>query len=254
MKTLLTILLFSVLPVFGQIELSLLGRRLAAAGGGGGGIAVAELTQGTSNDTDGSFDTASITPTANAQVIVSVVLSKPGGNTTTTSDNMSVSGCNLTWSQVGEIASWSSRRATYIWKGVGASPSSGALTISFTASGGDGLTENQKYSVDEFTGVDSGTPFGTVYTQETTGTSVTATVSETPDSGDWVFFVGGTDVNEAMTLGGELETKLTQINDATGARTLTVAYDSAPDSNPTPSMSWSTSNVGAGVAFIINKQ
>jgi hypothetical protein len=154
---------------------------------------------------------------------------------------------------LGRVAVWGSRRGTYLFKGVGASPSTGSPTITYTSNDGDGTYESHKWSLDEVTGADGTTPFGTVYTYTSnSATSAPVTVSETPDAGDMVFYAAGQETNEAFSLGGELDTTLAQFGDATGVRRFITAYDSSPDSTPVPSVTWATAGSTGAIALIVN--
>jgi len=212
-------------------------------------ITITNLTSG--YGTNNPQSTSSISPTANVPVILSVGLSVNSG-TMIADDNITISGCNLTWTLIARLE-WGTRRIVAVYKGVGASPSSGAVSIEFTDSGAGKILEQFKWSIDELTGADSTTPFGTGYAAAGAAAEASpVTVSEAPDAGDFVFFAGGLEYNYAASLNSELDTQLVQIGDATGCRRFVTAYDSAPDSSPVPGLTWTGSCLWGSLAFIIN--
>jgi len=88
-------------------------------------IAVTELTIGADNGTSTTYVTASITPSFNHLVVVDV------GNTSAAPD--SVSGCGLSWSQVGTAVNSDGTARCTRWSALGISPvQAGAITIGFT--------------------------------------------------------------------------------------------------------------------------
>lgn len=221
----------------------------------GGALSFTHLTGGSDTTTEPST-TASITPSANTPVFCSVVIAVEGGGNTGDSDSMSVSGCNLTWTQVGRAhyqGSSNDRRSVYVFRGFGASPTTGSLTIDFTTGLGATWTEHM-WSVDECANATTTLP--TPYITEPSGaqTSATVTVSETPDTGDFVFAAFGVETASAtISLNSELETSLYNQENGTDGRSIQVAYDSAPDASPAPGISW-TGGAGScsGVAFVVN--
>ena len=213
-------------------------------------MAVALTNKGSGASTTNGGGTVSVTPSANVPLLMAVGVSAAAA--THTDDSIAIAGCNLTWTLLGRVAVWGSRRGTYLFKGVGASPSTGSPTITFTPAGAS-TYESHKWSLDEVTGADGTTPFGTVYTYTSgSATSAPVTVSETPDAGDMVFYAAGQETNEACSLGGELDTTLAQFGDATGVRRFITAYDSSPDSTPVPSVTWATTASTGAIALIVN--
>ena len=212
-------------------------------------ITLTNLTSG--YGTNDPQSTASISPTANVPVIFSIGVSLPGGQVILSEDGISASGCNLTWTLLGR-QDFATRRSCFVFKGIGASPSSGSVSINFTPNSINTL-EQFKWSIDELTGADSTTPFGTVYAAAGAAAEASpVTVSEAPDSGDFVFYLGGIEDQNTASLNSELSTQLTQITDAIGCRGFVVAYDSSPDSTPVPGLTWTGSCLWGSLAFIIN--
>lgn len=139
--------------------------------GGGGGIVVTNLTTGFSNSEDPS--TASITPAAGAQVILSVGIS----HTSLLLDELSVAGGGATWTKVA-TAPWADRRRGYVWIGSGFTGSD-TIDLSFIST-----TTQYVWNVDQVTGLDAATPYDGVDSDNTGGTSVTVTSAASPSAGD----------------------------------------------------------------------
>ncbi len=121
-------------------------------GGGGGTIAQTLLTSGTNAANQSVYTTASIAPAANALVTVAVLGRRSSGALTPT-----ISGGGIgTWVQVASvdydpISTPASRLV--VFRGMSASPGSGAITITFSSS-----VSNATWMVSQWTGVDqSGT-------------------------------------------------------------------------------------------------
>lgn len=115
-------------------------------------VSGSNLTHGNSGS-NGPWTTASITPAANNLILVAVVI-KNGASTNP--GDPSLSGNGLTWvlvaSQIYDSTS-GSRRKLFVFRGMGASPSSGAITIT-----GAEVEVGALWVVDQFSGVDiSGT-------------------------------------------------------------------------------------------------
>lgn len=108
-------------------------------------VSATQLTAGGTTTDGNSFTTASITPTANR--LITVVIGLQGSTGTPA---LSVSGCGLTWVQVDNNPLASSTRATAIFRAMGASPTTGALTISTTNN-----VTNIFWGVAEWTGMDT---------------------------------------------------------------------------------------------------
>lgn len=217
-------------------------------GGNPMALSIAELTSGSGTSNPGT--TASISPTSGRQWLASVAVSVVGGYVTTSSDTVAITGAGLTWTAVGQVKVFGSRRGIYVLKGTG-TPSSGALTITFTP--GAGATfESFKWGIVEITDTDA-TPYGTAYTNTSgSGTAASVTVSETPDAGDFVFFVHAQEDNNTDSLNSELDTSLIRVGNTTGARRFGISYDTSPDSTPVPGVTWTGSCAWAAIGFVIN--
>jgi hypothetical protein len=124
-----------------------------------------------------SFTTASISPTANRLILLAVSCRPATGSAAPT-----VTGNGLTWVPVGggEYGGAGARRTVRVWRAMGASPTSGVITLDFGAV----TVASINWSVDEFAGVDtSGTNGSGAIVQSaatinaTASTSITQTLS-----------------------------------------------------------------------------
>lgn len=210
-------------------------------------LSLSALTSGSS--TSNPATTASISPTAGRKWLAVITVSMSGGYATHVNDSFAISGAGLTWTQLSRVATWGTRRALYVFRGDG-TPSSGALTLTFTPN--VGLTEQLKWAIVELDGINTTTPYGTAYTNSGSSTAASVTVSETPDAGDFILFVHGQEDNNTDTLNSELDTSLIRIGDSTGARRFGISYDSAPDSTPTPGVTWTGGCSWGAIGFVLN--
>ena len=160
----LSILVLFVVPIVGHAAVS--GTNLTSGGN--------------ENDPTGqtSFTTGSVSPTSNNLVLASFAVRH-----TATSLSPAVSGCGLTWVQVALVRydNTSTYRTLAVFRALGASPTSGALTISFGANSVTAWT----YSIDQFSGIDTSGTNGsgaivqavTNYWNPTSSSPVTVTLS-----------------------------------------------------------------------------
>lgn len=113
-------------------------------------ISAANLTSGENGSAGTTFTTASISPSADKLILLSFTV-RNGASTDPTIS--SISGNGLTWVLVNS-SNWdpdsSSRRTTFVYRSMGSSPSTGAITVTFGES-----NTNSAWSVDEFTNVDT---------------------------------------------------------------------------------------------------
>jgi hypothetical protein len=113
-------------------------------------VAGKNLTNNVSETDANSYTTASVSPTANNLILLTVV-NRSGDSVNTVP---TATGNGLTWVQVNSVAydaGGSSRRTLTVLRAMGASPSSGAITIAFA-----GVTQTDcLWSVDQFSGIDT---------------------------------------------------------------------------------------------------
>ena len=216
-------------------------------------ITVTALDSGTFTSSPGT--TASISLDAGEMVVVDVATA----NSSSFQDHtVTVTGSGLTFGLLtGAKVEWGYRR--YIQRHYAVASGSFSGTLSIEVVTGGGTWQEAIYSVHKISGFDTGTPWGTVYTNATPSTpagratSLSVTVSDTPDSGDIVdaaFGIEGASVSS--TLNGELDTTIHNVGGGGNVRTLHTAYDSAPDSNPTPGVTWTGDSYAGGYAVVCN--
>lgn len=198
------------------------------------------LTAGNSIAGGTSFNTASIAPAAN-ELILLWVESHPTATPTAT-------GNSLTWVQVTQVALGNSRGT--LLRAMGASPSSGVVTIDFGATSQDSVS----WIVIDYSGTDtSGTNGSGAIVQSATntdgvgGTSLTITLGAGIGSGNATAAAVAHATNEAETAGGSYS-KLGETGTASEGDW---AHEWNVNGTTTPSMSWATSNVSWGVAVEI---
>ena len=191
------------------------------------------LTSGQSNTAGSSVATASVTPAANRVVFVACVNLDSGAVPT------GVSGCNLTWTKVVDQVFSDCGLALY-W-GVGASPSSGVITISFAAS-----QIRFRWAVHQWgTDVDTTTPALQNKVATGTATNATATLAAGVTAGNALYGTAGIRGYEAMTQGSGF---VLLTNDDPGNQpTLLTEWEASP-ADATGTASWTSS---IAYAFIL---
>lgn len=179
-------------------------------------LAFSNLTTGADIDGGSSSTTASVSPTSNALVLLAVdqrtgITADPNQPTAT--------GNGLTWELVGTIVydtTSSSRKRVTVLRALGASPSAGAITVDF---GGQANTDVH-WTVDQFTGVDTGGTNGSaaivqaVTAKDETGSasSLTVTLAAFGSANNATYGGFGVSTNTALavgsgfTLGGTAQT------------------------------------------------
>lgn len=191
-----------------------------------------------------SFTTASISPASNALLLLTVSYSPASGSAAPT-----ITGNGLTWTPVGggEYGGAGSRRLVRVWRAMGASPSSGAVTIDFGAIS----VESLNWSVDQFTGVDtSGTNGSGAIVQSvqtinaTTSTSLTLNLAAFGAAGNASFGVFSHAGAETFTPDADF-TALCNRFVTTRNLSLLTEWRLADDD---PTATWATSSIRGGVA------
>lgn len=205
-------------------------------------LAASNLTSGVSNTDASSYDTASVSPTANALVLLSVSTRRNAA----TPAQPTASGCGLTWvvekTQLSYSAGTPNRRLT-IFRAMGSSPSTGVITISCT----DTQTE-AAWSVDQITGTDtSGTNGSGAIVQSgsnndggVTATSCTITLSAFSSANNMAYGAK-THTDATATTPGTGFTELaeqTSAENGTGFETEYKVNDNTVDWSWTGSNSW----------------
>lgn len=164
-------------------------------------ITVTHLTSGGSTTNAKSYDTASITPTANRLVLAFVSLGDAAENAGLPDG---LSGCGLTWVEVDRRDDWTTGtyRTTAVYRAMGASPTTGAVTIDMTVSD---LQQNAcVWSIFEVAGVDtsgtngSGAIVQSVDNAGAAASSLTVTLAAFASSNNRHFAGFSADLNEAL--------------------------------------------------------
>lgn len=168
-------------------------------------VTISNLTSG--NDTDGgsSSTTASVTPGSNKLELLSV---SSRTNITADPNQPTVTGNGLTWVAINSIVydtTSASRKRITLFRAMGASPSTGAITIDF---GGQAQTD-VVWSLDEASGIDTGGTNGSAASvqsataKDETGsaTSLTVTLAAFADAGNATFGAICVDNNSAASVG-----------------------------------------------------
>lgn len=211
------------------------------------------LDTNVSNGTLSDFSTASISPAANKLVLLWFMVKNSSSVDPT--DPSSVVGNGLTWVQVNKIVydtTTTSRRTLFVYRSMGASPSSGAITVTF------GETESGViWGVDQFTGADTSGTNGsgaivqslTDSDESTTADAMTITLSAfgNPANGAWGVF-GDSDQN-TFTAGSGF-TLISNTADATVFSRVASEFSSSADPTVDISLSGAADNLG-GIAIEI---
>lgn len=222
-------------------------------------VTPALLTSGVTNNLAAGTGTAtaSIAPTADALVLVSVSVaydSTPSGWNGfdgAARNVFTLTGNGLTYVRVGSIQ-YGSRRATELFRAMGASPSSGAISI---ACSNLGIVRDIAWIVQEFTGVittgsDGEDAVGTaVLNQNTASNGIALGSLGTPDTGDLSF--GHVSEETAQTVTREANYTLIANVDATdNIRRLQSIYRDA-SADVTPSWTWSSSGSSGAIGLLV---
>jgi len=194
-------------------------------------VLTTNLTSGSDSDGNSTATTASISPASNNLILLSITLRNGSSIDPSVS---SVSGNGLTWVKIDSTVfdnSSTSRRTVELWRSMGASPSTGAITI--TAS------ENEtdiNWSVDQSSVIDtsgtngSGAIVQSAKNQDTAGTAtgLVVTLAAFGSASNATFGVFGTD--EVVTLtGGSGFTELAKINGASTPVSILTEWKSTND-------------------------
>lgn len=205
------------------------------------------LTTSDSGVNAASYNTASITPTANRAILIWVANVRTAG----TSNIPTLTGNGLTWVQVATVLAGTTDRLTLL-RTMGASPSAGAVTIDFAG-------QTQAYcmwSISEWDGVNTGGTNGSaaiVQAATNAQSSVTAlTVTLGAFTAPANATAGGVYVSSIAEniVPGTGFTELGEIQDASELAVLESEWRA--DNDPTVDWSWTTgSNNALGIAVEI---
>jgi hypothetical protein len=211
------------------------------------------LDTNVSNGTLSDFSTASISPASNKPVLFWFMVKN--SSSTDPTDPSSVVGNGLTWVQVDKIVyktTGTSRRTLFVYRSMGASPSSGAITVTF------GETESGViWGVDQFTGADtSGTNGSGAIVQSLTDSDE----STTADAMEIALSAFGNPANRAWGVFGDSDQRtftagsgfslVSNTVDATVFSRVASEFSSSADPTVDISLSGVTDNLG-GIAIEI---
>ena len=226
------------------------GTSISAAGGGGGGsLAFTHLVMTGSTSNVASYASGSFTPTSNALVLVTVANTKASA-----ADTPTLTGNGLTYVQIASTT-WdaSTAKRITIFRGMGASPTAGAVTADFAGASQTGCN----ICAVQFTGADTGGTNGSAAivqsaTNSANGTtSVNVTLAALTGSTNGVYMAGG---NRSVPFGGTPDSGWTENQDTSHASPnhgFSDIYSTATTDN-TPSTVIASDNWGA-VAVEIKK-
>lgn len=215
------------------------------------------LTAGVDTTDDSDSTTASITPSVNKLVVLSVESkTEVGGGTDP--NQPTATGCNLTWVAIDSIVtdptSLSRRRITQL-RGMGSSPTTGAITIDF-----GGQTQITKaWSVDQMTNMDtSGTNGSGAIVQsvtmnqtdeEGTTTSPSLTLAAISNTNNAVFAMSGQGSGSVAVTAGQGFTLLGNATDS-GENNIEVNTEYRSDNYTNVNFWWSPADSGGGIIAI----
>lgn len=205
-------------------------------------ISVANLTSGSDTDGNSTASTASVSPSSNKLLLLTVV-SRTG--ITADPNTPTATGNGLTWVAIDNLlwdTSSSSRKKTTVFRAMGASPSSGAIAIDF---GGQNQT-HVSWGLEEFTGMDTSGTNGSgaivqtakAYDDTTNESSFTVTLGAFSNSNNATFGAwGSADDTQTATAG----TGFTKYSDVTisGAGDPRLTTEFRNDNDTSVDISWS---------------
>lgn len=216
-------------------------------------IAFTNLTSGSSTISASSDTTASITPASN-NLILLVVASRTA--ITIDPNQPTATGNGLTWVAIGSVVydnTSSSRRRLTLFRAMGASPSTGAITIDY----GGQLQTTVLWAVQQGSGTDttgtngSGAVVQAVTNSDPTATATSLTVTlaafSSVNNATYGVFANG-DGSATRTLGAGFTT-LSDLADALNDIRLSDEYTTANDT--TVDMSWTSASEVGGIALEI---
>jgi hypothetical protein len=198
------------------------------------------LSESQSTANTASYATASVSP-AGDRLILAIAQSTRNGTTCASSELSSVTGNGLTWVFVNRQCHSSAVAPTHtveIYRSMGASPSSGAVTLDYGAN----AQLNAAWAIVECTGVDTGGSNGadavvqSAITLSEPGTAINATLAAFGSAGNATLAAFGLDDNIAATVEGSF-THLAdeQVSDGGNDQALHVSFLASSDTSPSAS-------------------
>jgi len=210
-------------------------------------IGASNLTSSYDNVDRSTYTTASVAPTANALLLLTVLSRKAS---TTASAPSSVTGNDLTWVKIVEVATANGFSNLSVWRAMGAAPSAGTISIPLGSS-----HAGCAWSLNEFTGVDTTGTDGAgaiVQSDSYTDTGVTSallTLAVFASSNNVAFGAVGVAVDEAITVGSGFTGLSSDFGSAINA-SLRTEYQR---NDRTVDFSWTTSGNPVEIAIEIKE-
>ena len=217
------------------------------------GISVSTLTTGNSGVATTVYTTASVSPSGNALLLLAVAVYIATGSTNPTTPT--VTGNGLTWDLVGSVdvdAIGTDRSTIFVFRSMGPSPSTGAITITFVGSNQGKVC----WLLDQATGVDTSgaNGSGAVLQSQTASTanadvSLSAAFASGIRSGNlgWAAYHVESPTTNAFTAGTGWTTQSTS-----DTQNYALVYSEIETSNNTIGGSWTVSGRAGLVAVEIN--
>ena len=206
------------------------------------------LTTSSSGAGGSSFNTASISPTANSLVLVAT-----RSNVGTTPNIPTITGASMTWVEITNTLFSSDNGQISLFRSLSSSPGSGALTIDFAGQSQDQI----HWQISEFANVDrSGTNGSGAIVQSTTTTAssvttITATLSAFSSVNNATYGCIGANNTKVFTAGSGF-TELGQNND--NSRSIEAEWKNSNDTSVDWTVGANADNFGAIAIEIKNIQ
>lgn len=220
-------------------------------------VSIVNTTEGTDTDGTSTATTASVTPSANKLQLLSVT-ARTGDSTDT--GTPTITGNGLTWVNIAHIVydrTSASRKALDLFRAMGASPSTGAITIDY----GSQTPSAISWALDEVSGMDTTGTNGsgaivqsaTNWHQDTDGlNTITVTLGAFSDSNNATFGAMAADGNTPATL-SSVGTGFTQVGNSvnTGGDGVNLVREFRSDNDTTVDITWSKIVDLGGIAIEI---
>lgn len=217
-------------------------------------VSCSVLTQGQDNVNATNFTTASVTPGADRLILLITAQSRNTATDCANNDITSVTGNSLTWAAVNKQCysdAGAPTQTVEIWRTMGASPSTGTINFSVSAS----TQINAAWAVVECSGVDTGGTNGSGAVVQSAinliepGTSLTVTLGAFGSANNATLGAFGISDNIAVTPGSGF-TELVEELVSDGGNDLGFQVQWRNDNDTTVDASWSSIDAG-GVAIEI---
>lgn len=208
-------------------------------------MAATNLTSGSSAVAGTSFVTASVSPSSDRLILLSIYLRNGSSIDPSVS---SVSGNGLTWQKITSVTydtTSTSRRTIELWRAMGSSPSSGAITINTTES-----ETGAEWIVDEISGTDTSGSNGSgavvqSVTNTSTGTgvsSLTVTLGAFSSANNMTYGFFANDTGSDDTTAGSGFTRIGNVANADANVNSSLATEYRSDNDTSVDITWSSTS------------